>query len=129
MPTPPPNQQSDDDEDDAVEHGAADQRDDPADDEDRRDDPQDRRHASPTVPRCNRKQIHVLSLPTEPIGLCPLNPSAQASEALDLVQAGPDGWVEMGSKESIEVQAEERGYHISRGGTFNRGAEPAWGWN
>jgi hypothetical protein len=30
----------------------------------------------------------LLSLPTEPIGLCPPNPSAQASEALDLVQAG-----------------------------------------
>jgi hypothetical protein len=37
--------------------------------------------------------------------------------------------VEMGSEESIEVQAEERGYHISRGGTCNRSAEPAWGWN
>src|SRR4029453_8279956 len=52
---PPAYQPSDDDEHDAVEHGAADQRDDPTDDEDRRDDPQDRRHASPTVRRCNRK--------------------------------------------------------------------------
>jgi hypothetical protein len=41
----------------------------------------------------------------------------------------PNQQSEMGSEESIEVQAEERGYHISRGGTCNRSAEPAWGWN
>jgi len=76
-----------------------------------------------------RNRSMLLSLPTEPIGPYPLNP-AQASEALDLVQAGDrTGGSEMGSEESIEVQAEERGYHISRGGTCNRGAEPAWGWN
>jgi len=40
-----------------------------------------------------------------------------------------DGRVEMGSEESIEVQPRPGGYHITRGGTCNRNAEPAWGWN
>ena len=35
--------------------------------------------------------------------------------------------LEMRWEESIEVQAESRGYHISRGGTCSRIAEPAWG--
>ena len=58
MPTPPPNQQSDDDEDDAVEHGAAISVTIP---------PMTKIAAMihrivatpPTVPRWNRKQIHV----------------------------------------------------------------------